>query len=524
MHRACTIRTLRLRERGRAGRGGHARRRPGRLDGRAARSAKTRDAIADALLDLLAEGKLRPTAAEIADRAAVSRALGVRPLRRPRRPLLRRGQPPLRPHRADARARRRDRDARRTGAGARAPAHPASTPRPARSARATRLHAEFSPTLARILRDAHARSPRRPRTGVRARSCARSHDPRRRRTRSRCSTSSPGPDAWQTLRERHGLTADRRDAVRDRFRRRAAPGGRCVTAAFDGRDLGPGFDSGPRDRAVAVVAASASPPSRRTAALSPVGVAALALAAVPFALREFRGRVAFVPVVPLLFMYALADGMWHPPMSFVLEGVIAGLLTSLLARRNRHRLPREPHRELRAGRARCASPPTSRSLLIVARHWNYFLAAGHWARRRDPARRPRRVLVPAALLPRAAAHRHRRDDRHRRSCCSALSFFLPSWIGKPDNFKLPNELSWSFHVGVTSFDGNEILVSSIVPLVLVALVGFFRFSAIGTALRATAESADRAVAARDPRAPVAERRCGRSSACSRTSRSSCATA
>jgi AcrR family transcriptional regulator len=41
-------------------------------DGRSARSAKTRDAIADALLDLLIEGNLRPTAKEIAERAGVS--------------------------------------------------------------------------------------------------------------------------------------------------------------------------------------------------------------------------------------------------------------------------------------------------------------------------------------------------------------------------------------------------------------------------------------------------------------------
>jgi AcrR family transcriptional regulator len=41
-------------------------------DGRAARKAATRDAIADALLDLLSDGNLRPTAREIAARAGVS--------------------------------------------------------------------------------------------------------------------------------------------------------------------------------------------------------------------------------------------------------------------------------------------------------------------------------------------------------------------------------------------------------------------------------------------------------------------
>jgi TetR/AcrR family transcriptional regulator of autoinduction and epiphytic fitness len=41
-------------------------------DGRSARKNATRDAIADALLDLLEEGQLRPTAKEIAARAGIS--------------------------------------------------------------------------------------------------------------------------------------------------------------------------------------------------------------------------------------------------------------------------------------------------------------------------------------------------------------------------------------------------------------------------------------------------------------------
>jgi AcrR family transcriptional regulator len=42
------------------------------VDGRAARKAATRAAIADALLDLVSEGQLRPTAREIAARAGIS--------------------------------------------------------------------------------------------------------------------------------------------------------------------------------------------------------------------------------------------------------------------------------------------------------------------------------------------------------------------------------------------------------------------------------------------------------------------
>ncbi len=125
------------------------------IDGRAAWSAKTRDAIADAMLDLLAEGELRPTAKAIAERADVSvRTVYVHfddledlfcvAARR----HFTRIAPMLTPapatgsltERAHALALQRVRLYAKTGA----------------IGRATRLHAESSPTLARILHDARA--------------------------------------------------------------------------------------------------------------------------------------------------------------------------------------------------------------------------------------------------------------------------------------------------------------------------------------------------------------------------------
>src|SRR2546422_3230588 len=46
--------------------------RPKRVDGRVLRSSRTRDKVVGALLSLLNEGKLRPTAREIAERGHVS--------------------------------------------------------------------------------------------------------------------------------------------------------------------------------------------------------------------------------------------------------------------------------------------------------------------------------------------------------------------------------------------------------------------------------------------------------------------
>ncbi|MDP9335883.1 MAG: TetR/AcrR family transcriptional regulator [Actinomycetota bacterium] len=172
------------------------------VDGRAARSAKTRDAIADALLDLLADGRLRPTAREIAERAAVSvRSVYVhfddledlfcvaakRHFARVA-PML--GPAPATgalSERADALVRQRIRLYAQAGA----------------VARATRLHAAFSPTLARILREAQARS----RADLERLFAKELHtlSPAHRTSTLAVLDVLTGPDAWETLRERYDI-------------------------------------------------------------------------------------------------------------------------------------------------------------------------------------------------------------------------------------------------------------------------------------------------------------------------------
>jgi len=128
-------------------------------EGRNPRSARTRDAIADALLDLLGAGHLRPTAKEIADQAGVSvRSVYVhfddledlfcvaatRHYARIAPTLERVGADGTLVERARALVERRVRLYANIGD----------------VGRATRLQAPFSPTLARIIRDSHARSTR----------------------------------------------------------------------------------------------------------------------------------------------------------------------------------------------------------------------------------------------------------------------------------------------------------------------------------------------------------------------------
>jgi TetR/AcrR family transcriptional regulator, regulator of autoinduction and epiphytic fitness len=169
---------------------------------RKARKTATRDAIADALLDLLAQGNLRPTAREIAQRAGTSlrsvyvhfddledlfcvaakrHFARVAPMLGP---IAATG--PL-PERAAQFVRRRIQlYAQMGGVG-----------------RATQLQAPFSPTLARIVRDAHTRS-RREIENVFAIELARLDPQARSRTTAAVDAIS-GATAWETLRSTHEL-------------------------------------------------------------------------------------------------------------------------------------------------------------------------------------------------------------------------------------------------------------------------------------------------------------------------------
>ncbi len=175
------------------------------VDGRAARSAKTRGAIADALLDLLTEGQVRPTAKEIAQRAGVSvRSVYVHfddledlfCVAADRH--FTRIAPMLTPvpstgslaDRAHGIARQRVSIYAKTDA----------------VGRATRLHAELSPTLARILQDARALS-RRDLERVFATEL-RGLDAARRANTVATLDVLTSADAWQTLRKLHELPAD----------------------------------------------------------------------------------------------------------------------------------------------------------------------------------------------------------------------------------------------------------------------------------------------------------------------------
>src|SRR5258706_3452663 len=78
----------------------------------------------------------------------------------------------------------------------------------------------------------------------------------------------------------------------------------------------------------------------------------------------------------------------------------------------------------------------------------------------------------------------------------ALGLALPIWMGNTNTVQFPAFINLSFTVGTgltgAKFFGNDVLTLITVPIILIGLTAFFRYSATGVALRATAENADRA--------------------------------
>jgi branched-chain amino acid transport system permease protein len=59
--------------------------------------------------------------------------------------------------------------------------------------------------------------------------------------------------------------------------------------------------------------------------------------------------------------------------------------------------------------------------------------------------------------------------------------------------RLPNPLRVSFKIGQIAFQGSDIVVLVVLPLIVAGLIAFFRFTNIGIAVRASAESTERAL-------------------------------
>ena len=187
---------------------------------------------------------------------------------------------------------------------------------------------------------------------------------------------------------------------------------------------------------------------------------------------------------------------------------IQGLAARPARARDRHRLPREPHRELRRGRARRRAREPRVPAVGVARLEHLPLA-------RARASAPRSCSASSSSSCSCASSSTRRasSSPSRRSasptCSSRSALFLPAVDRQADDNQVPERASRrTFRSSGAVFDGNDILVLIVVPLVLDRARRLLPLER--DRHRAAGQRRERRprVAARHPRAPAAERRVG----------------
>lgn len=208
-----------------------------------------------------------------------------------------------------------------------------------------------------------------------------------------------------------------------------------------------------------------------------------------------RLRAAGAAVLPLVLMIAGVRLLWRDvPWGTIAYGAEQGLLTALIAlgiviiyRSNRI---------VNFAAADLGAVPSTLALLLYASTgWNLYLAT---------ATGLGAAVVLGVLVEFLFMRRFFNSPRLIATVATigvtqvlvALGLFLPQWMGHPDKDTYPPFINAHFTIGhglsAQAFDGNDLMIMIVAPLCLLGLAAFFRFTSIGIALRASAESADRA--------------------------------
>ena len=208
-----------------------------------------------------------------------------------------------------------------------------------------------------------------------------------------------------------------------------------------------------------------------------------------------RAKAAGWAVMPLALMVLGVKIFWPDVTPGVmLGGTISGLLTALVALGIA--IVYRANRIVNFSAADLGETPAILALLLYSSQgWNIYLATAtglvgavvlgvlvEFLFLRRFFRAPRLILTVATIGV--------------TQVVVALGLLLPQWLGSGDTAGYPSFINLSFTVGnglsSTVFTGDDVLVLIAVPLILLGLVAFFRFTSIGVALRASAEDADRA--------------------------------
>ena len=192
-----------------------------------------------------------------------------------------------------------------------------------------------------------------------------------------------------------------------------------------------------------------------------------------------------------LFFYFVQQWFWPAPLGVLVQGTIIGGLTALIGfgialiyRANR--IINFSQGDLGGGPAALAV------LLIVGPGFPYFVALPlgiiaaivlggivEWGIIRRFFKAPRLILTVATIF--------------LSQLLAAIGVILPRFFDittPPQSF--PSPFDFSFEISPIIFRGNDIVALIAVPVVIVALGAFFRFTHVGIAVRASAESSDRA--------------------------------
>jgi branched-chain amino acid transport system permease protein len=183
--------------------------------------------------------------------------------------------------------------------------------------------------------------------------------------------------------------------------------------------------------------------------------------------------------------------LWPAPLGVLVQGLVLGGLTALTA--FGIALVHRADRIVNFAQGDLGGVPAGLAvLLIVSSGWPYPLALAtglvvavalgalvHGGVIRRFARTPRLVLTLATIF--------------LAQILAAGAVGLPRAFGltvPPQSF--PSPFDFSFSIGTVVFSGNEVVAMVAIPLAIAGLAAFLRLTSVGVAVRASAESAERA--------------------------------
>ena len=209
-----------------------------------------------------------------------------------------------------------------------------------------------------------------------------------------------------------------------------------------------------------------------------------------FADRPDVRRVATL-LAGVLFYYWVLQRLWPAPIGVLVQGMVIGGLTALIA--FGLALIYRSNRIINFAQGDLGGVPASLSvLLVIGPGLNYFLAV------------PIGLASAIALGALVEFLLIRRFFNATRLILTVVTIgisgilalcatLLPLAFGlnrPPSDFGSP--LKFQFNIGTVVFSGDEVLAMLVIPVAIALLAAFFRYTNVGIAVRASAESSDRA--------------------------------